>query len=138
MIPTFRRFTLDDFPDAPDYLNSVFDPLNLFAEQTVQVLTKSLVIGENIQGQKYQTSFSTGANYTTGTFTPIVLPYIGGGSPNICLIGRIIDQSGATILTPVSITGWYLDTNKSPATIVISYIAGLGNSKKYQVNILAL
>jgi len=59
MLPTFRRFTQSDIPSAPNWISNVFGPLNTFCEQTVQVLNRNLIIGENVQGQKFTASVTT-------------------------------------------------------------------------------
>lgn len=137
-IPVFRRFTISDYPNAPDYMAQMFTPLNTFCEQTVSILNRNVAIGENVQGQKFQVRFTTDANYATGTFTPILFNYTGSGQPDQLLVGRVNNVSGATILTPVTVTNWFLNINKSPAVITINYIAGLAANETYVVSLIAL
>ena len=138
MLPVFRRFSIADIPGSPEWLNNVLGPLNTFCEQTVQTLNKNLTVGANIQGSKYSTTFSTTAGYAGGDFTPIVYQYNGGGQPSCLLIGQISESTGATILTPVTITSWTPNINVSPILINVNYIAGLTASKKYTITLLAL
>lgn len=135
MIPVFRRFAIGDFPTAPEWMTNVFGPLNVFAETTVQTLNKNLTVGENVQGQKFTTSFTTDAS---GLITPIVFSYTGGGQPNCCLIGAISRSDGVAITNPVTITDWFLNINVSPFRATIGYITGLDPSTKYNVTFLVI
>ncbi len=134
-LPVFRRFSQADFPTAPDWLGNVFNPLNIFCEGTVQNLNKNLTIGQNVQGQKFSTQFTTLAGYAAGDFTPITFAYNGNGQPNCLLIGNI---SGGSILNPISITSWTLNINVNPAVVTVYYIAGLDPSTKYSIVLLAI
>ena len=133
MLPVFRRFSVQEVPDAPEWIEQVFNPLNLFCETTVATLNKGLTFGENVQGQIYSTSFTTSATYNTGDFPTITFNYTGGGQPLNCVIGRIQKTDGVKIITSVMVSDWNLNLNKSPAEVTINYIAGLENSKKYNV-----
>lgn len=137
-LPVFRRLTIADIPDTPEWMNGVFGILNLFGETTVQVLNKGLTIGDNVQGSVYNISINTSTGYATGDFTPITYRYSSGGRPASLLIGQITDSSGALILAPVSVTSWFLNLNTSPPTITVNYIAGLSPNKRYNITLLAL
>jgi hypothetical protein len=138
MLPVFRRFSVADIPTAPNWITSILNPLNLFCETTVESLNKNLVIGTNVQGQKYTTSFTTLATYAAGDFTPITFQYTGGGQPNCLLLGSITRDDGVSITTPVFISMWKANINKTPLQVQINYIAGLDPSVKYTVVFLAI
>ena len=137
-LPVFRRFSQADVPTAPNWINNILAPLNVFCEGTVQNLNKNLTIGDNVQGQKYSTSFTTTANYATGDFTPISFAYSSNGQPNCLMIGSLTRNDGTTILTPVSVTSWSSNINVSPIQITVNYIAGLTASIRYNVNFVVL
>lgn len=136
--PVFRRYSIADVPRAPEWLTLVFGPLNVFSEQVVQLFSKNLVIGENVQGSKFSYTFSTPAAYAAGDFSPISYVYTGGGAPSCLLVGKVVDVTGALILSPVSVTSWLFNTNENPPTIVVNYIAGLTAGQRYAVTLLAL
>ena len=138
MLPVFRRFTMQDTPNAPNWLGNITNPLNLFCETTVQTLNKNLQFGINVQGQKYSTTFITPSGYATGDFNTIQFTYNGGGQPNCVLIGSIAKSDGTLILSPVSITNWGLDINVSPYQVRIGYVAGLAASTKYNIAFLVV
>jgi hypothetical protein len=138
MIPTFRRFTLSDFPNAPDWASQLFNPLNIFCEQTVSTFDRNLVIGENIQGMKYSATFITPTNYTTGGFNKFIFDFKSNGIPNSILVGKIAREDNARILSPVTVTDWILNTNQNPFSIEIRYIAGLLPNVRYSINLVVL
>jgi len=135
MLPTFRRFTQSDVPTAPNWIGQVFNPLNVFCEQTVQTLNKNLTIGQNVQGQKFSTSVTTDGS---SAFNPVTFQYTGGGQPNCCFIGQILRADGTLITSPMSITSWFLNINTNPYTVTINYIAGLSASTKYNITFVVL
>ena len=138
MLPVFRRFSIGDYPDAPSFMSQIFGSLNTFCETTTQTLNQNLVVGVNVQGQKFTTSFTTDTNYLTGTFNTMTFTYTGGGQPDCCLIGNISRADGTIITDPVNITSWYLNINTSPAQVTIRYIAGLAASTKYNLVIFVI
>ena len=136
--PVFRRFTISDFPTAPEWAGQMFNPLNIFCEQTVQNLSKNLEIGQNVQGQKYTLLLGTPTDYATNlSINRLAMGYTGGGRPTCLMIGSIQDISGALITSPVSITRWYLSTDTSPYQIVVEGISGLAPSKTYRATFVA-
>lgn len=137
-LPVFRRFSIQDIPDAPDWIERITNPLNLFCETTVNCFTQNLIIGQNVQGQKYTTTFTTPGDYITGGFNVFNFAYTGGGQPNCLLIGNISRTDGVKIIKPVSITDWSLNINVTPYRATIGYIAGLEANTKYNVTLLAL
>jgi hypothetical protein len=138
-LPVYRRFGIQDYPQAPDWLADVFSPLNVFCETTVSSLNKNLTIGQNVQGQSYSVNFTTLADYATGGFTPITFQYTSNGQPKNCILGKITRTDGENILEAVSIAGnWTLNINTSPYHVQINYVAGLQPSTKYSMNILVL
>lgn len=138
MLPVFRRFSSGDYPTAPNWLAQMFQPLNTFSETTVQTLNKNLTIGENVQGQKYSTSFNTPTDYLTGGFQSLLFNYTGGGQPNCCFVGNITRDDGTAILFPVTVTSWFLNLNKNPFQVTINYVAGLDPNLRYNAIFLVI
>ena len=138
-LPVFRRFSQADVPTAPNWINNILAPLNVFCEGTVSNLNKNLTIGANVQGQKYSTSFTTAADYTTAnTFPSITFVYTSNGQPNCLLIGSLTRNDGTLITTPYSITSWQANINVNPIQITVFFIAGLADSTGYTVTLVAL
>ena len=137
-LPVFKRFTIQDIPKAPEWVDNIFSPLNLFCEGTVNALNKNLVFGQNVQGQKFSTQFTTLPTYNSGNFTPITLQYTGGGVPTCLLIGNIATTNATLITSPSSVTSWSVNINVNPINIQIAYISGLSNSTQYKLTLLAL
>jgi len=138
-LPVFRRFAVQDIPNAPDWITQILSPLNIFCETTVSSLNKNLTIGQNVQGMKYTVSFSTGADYLTGTFSPIQFAYTSNGQPNCCILGSITRTDSTTpMLSAVSVVNWQLNINVNPAQVIISYIAGLDINARYTATFLVI
>ena len=138
-LPVFRRFSQADVPTAPNWIQQVFGPLNIFCEQTVQILNKNLVIGENVQGMKYTTSFTTLSTYMSASdFSPITFNFTSGGQPNCCMIGQISRADGVVITTPSMVTSWFLNINQNPALVTINFIAGLAANTKYNITFVVI
>lgn len=135
MLPVFRRFAVGDYSTAPEWLGQIFNPLNTFAETTVQTLNKNLTIGQNVQGQKYSISFTSSA---ASEITPITFQYTGGGQPDCCLLGQITKNDGTTITTPIAITDWSLNINTTPFLVTIRYLSVLEPSTKYNAVFVVL
>ena len=141
MIPVFRRFSQADVPTAPNWIAYIFSPLNTFCEQVVQVLTKNLVIGENVQGMKYTFSFTTGippGGIGSGVFPPVKFLYTGGGQPTCVIIGQITEEGGLGPILSAPAIAWNLNINTNPYTINITHIGSLDISKKYTVTVVVL
>lgn len=133
-LPVFRRFAIQDIPNAPDWMATVLQPLNVFCETTVSALNKNLVVGQNVQGQKYSVSFSTGA----AGFPPITFQYTGGGQPDCCFLGKLTDSSGTAPAGPVVVSNWELNINVNPALVTITSITGLSPNTRYNATFLVI
>jgi hypothetical protein len=137
-LPIYRRFSIQDIPDAPDWIEQIIIPLNLFCETTVSSLNQNLTIGANVQGMTYSTTFTTLADYATGNFQPIVFNYTGTGQPKNVVIGQLSRVDNEKILLPFALTNWNLNINTAPFRVNIGYIAGLLPSVKYNVNLMVI
>lgn len=138
MLPVFRRYSISDYPKAPEWLSQFFQSLNLFSETTIQTLNKNLTIGQNVQGMKYTTTFTTAANYESGVFQPIVFSYLGGGQPDCCLLGQIVRTDTLPNQFQITVSDWYLNINTNPFRVTINYIAGLLPETTYTATFLVL
>jgi hypothetical protein len=138
MLPVFRRYSIADYPKAPEWLGQFFQSLNLFSETTVQTLNKNLLIGQNVQGMKYTTSFTTSADYDSGVFQPIQFSYTGGGQPDCCLLGNIVRQDTLPNQFQITVSDWFLNINANPFRVTINYVAGLLPSTAYTATFLVL
>ena len=139
LLPTFRRFTQADVPTAPNWVNAIFNPLNVFCEQTVQAFKQGLTIGENVQGMKFTTTYTPLVTYpATADFVPITFAYTGGGRPDCCLVGQAVRADGIIQAEPLQVVNWYLNLNTNPYTVVIKYISGLQYPTKYTITFLVI
>lgn len=132
--PDSKRFLLEDYPDAPIWFGKFINVLNRFMEQTIQLFSGRISLGENIQSREFSTSFTTSGTYTSGDFESIQFSWNGSQLPFVLLISRIVREDGVRILTPVGVPEWRTSTQ----SVTVSYIAGLANNTKYQVSFLVL
>jgi len=136
-LPVFRRYSIADMPTAPNWVNNLLNPLNVFSDGVIQSLG-NLSIGENVQGMKYKTSFFTPTDYSSGGFTPINFAYTGKGTPTCILIGHLMPTDGTVNISPFSITQQTINLNVKPIQITIAYIAGLNTNVTYEVSFVVL
>jgi hypothetical protein len=132
LIPVFRRFARSDIPTAPNWVEVIFNPLNVFCEQTTNALNKNLTFGQNVQGQKYAVQFDADG------FVPIKLAYTGGGQPTVLLIGQIYKVDNTPITTSIQILDWELNINKQPFQIQLNKLSNLEAGKQYKMTLVAL
>jgi hypothetical protein len=98
-------------------------------------LVSNLTFEDNIIGQFSTITLTTAANYTGGTFQPIVVPwnFAEKKTPQSVLVGQVIvPSSNFPLLSAVS-TQWTYDSTKQ--VINILYIAGLNNSCQYTITL---
>lgn len=130
--PILRRLLVEDYQDAPSWFGRFIGVQNQFMEQTVLVLNKNVSFGDNIQARRFSTTFTTDANYLTGTFTNISFSWVSRELPLTTLIASIRHDDGTPFLGSVGAPTWtYINGN-----IVVSYIPGLAAGTKYNVTFL--
>lgn len=134
-IVDYRRLLKEDFKDAPAWLDRLIFPVNMFMEQTYSLFS-NLSIGDNIIGAySNPITFTTSATYTSGDFTGISFQW---RYPSIrareMRISSIVRSDGVPIITPVTVVQW-----SQPQTTLVraDYIAGLANSTRYVVTLIA-
>jgi hypothetical protein len=127
-----RRFNKSDLPTAPNWVETIFNPLNVFCEQTTNAFDKNLTFGENVQGQKYAVQFDT------DIFQPIKLAYTGGGQPTSLQIGQIYKTDNSEMITKIDILDWKLNINTQPFQIIINKLSNLEAGKQYKMTLVAL
>lgn len=136
-LPSVKRLVREDIPNAPEWIDTLIDPLNTFMEEVYYALDRDLTLNENIIGGVSTIQFKTRSDYTTAVdpldgweiqklFDPISV------KPEFVGIGQITDRDEFTIITaPVSLSWDWLD-----GEVRIKYIAGLTDSKRYEIKLL--
>jgi hypothetical protein len=52
-LPGYRRLLRKDVPDAPDWIASLLNPLNLFLERVTRLFEKGISFDDNIDCKRY-------------------------------------------------------------------------------------
>lgn len=122
IVPQYRQIKSgEQMSDISDYLNS-------FLRSTSICLTKG-INEENLDVQYKELTFTTDAAYTSGTWTIIRIPWETKTKPKSVIIAQI-NQTDDTIEAATSVT-WMHDGNE----VLINFIAGLANSKIYNLRL---
>lgn len=136
----FRRFVREDYPDAPDWINSFFIPLNVALEQVKAALSGGLTIQDNLRQAVVQFDVTTPADYT-----PDATGAAGWTNVSFTLPQRFSAQ-GVIVVNAYKSAASYSPVNATsvtwrqltPEQITVFYIGGLEPSTKYTVSVLVL
>ena len=134
-LPTLTRIQKDDLgKDAPAWIDGILTVINQFMEEIYQSYNRNLTIPENVAGQIKTLDVVTDTNYSTGTFTQIKFSSELKRRMTILLIGQVVQSDDPTTKYNYCFPSW----EDSNGTIVVRYISGLANSKKYKITFLGL
>lgn len=132
--PIQVRFSKEDYQEAPNWFGRFLQPLNQFIEQSVQVLSRNVSLGDNIQARTFTTSYTTDAAYATGTFEPIRFSWGGTSFPAAVFVTNITRDDNTTQLTSVGTPTWRFNDG----SVVVTYVPGLAASTKYSLTFLVI
>ena len=126
--------TEESFPTQSSWIGNLLSPLSSILSQLLIALQGNLTIGDNLIGVVSSKQFTTGAAYTTGTFTPIRIYWAPGNQnlPQTVLVGRVfVPSSQAAPLNAIAAHNWVYEPQSQ--SIVINYVAGLANNSTYTI-----
>lgn len=134
-LPTIKQVTREDLREAPDWIERLLTPLNQFMASVFQALNGDLTFGTNIRASIRELRFNTSATYSTGDFPELAFASGLKVKANGCLILQLNESTDPEEpLTGASVANW-IERN---GRIVVKYISGLENSKKYTVRFLVI
>lgn len=128
LLPTIKRFVVDDFPDQASWIGTLLYPLNLLLNTIYSNLNNGITIAQNMVAQ-VATLPITGSSPTTSIqwkFSTISAP-IGITVVNVVQTAG----SGSVILGAVSCQWSY-----NAGTISISNITGLNSANSYNITFI--
>jgi|TARA_R100000781_G_scaffold6971_1_gene6874 hypothetical protein len=132
-LPPIKRISKEDLPDAPDWIEKVIYPVNLFFDSVYRAMNGRLTTPENIVGQVKDISFQVPSTYDgTDTDKWTVLQFqstLGMLTKGLHLM-QITEVTATGNFAPIG-KGIYIDWEDENRTIKINYITGLTASKKY-------
>jgi hypothetical protein len=134
-LPTLTRIQKEDLgKDAPEWINGILSVMNQFMEEIYQSYNRNLTIPENVAGQIKTIDIATTNNYTSGNFAEIRFSSELKRRMTILLIGQVVQSDDPTVKYDYCFPSWE-DNN---GTIVVRYISGLADSKKYKITFLGI
>lgn len=124
-------------PDAPKWIDPLFDFLIQFTNKVKEIINGNVQFGDNIRSKQIETTFSTSATYSSGDFAALsfTIPF---APIDIRLINITKIGSGTNTFTdPVVINpNWVFDSGTNQITIY--FITGLQNSTEYSIKVLII
>lgn len=136
-VPPVFRINREDIPNAPEWIDALISPLNLFMQSVWTSLNGSLNLSQNIISQVKTLTFNTGSGYISGnasTWTPFSYKSTLPGQTQFLMIGhlQIASTQAQTVVNPYNLA-WH-DTN---GTVTIDFVSGLAANTSYQMTLLA-
>lgn len=120
-----KRFLVEDFPSQQAWIGELLNPLNQAFEQLSQALNKNLTIGDNLDAEIQEITF-------TGSDT-VSFKVATKSRPKGVVVSNFSTVSGSAPTSAVQPVWTYNSTNQ---TITISsWFGGLSASAKYRVTL---
>lgn len=130
-LPPYRRIGLEDVKGAPSWIQGLLTVLNNFMEVVYGALNRNLSFSENFRAEFKYFTLTAGATADLNKFrfTPALKL-----KPSGVLLMQVTEVGGnyVVLTSPISIPSWRWESNQ----IIIESIAGLTNTKQYQVTVL--
>lgn len=132
-LPPVRRLLREDLKDAPEWIDRLIQPINLFFESVYSALNRNLTLGDNVTAQIKNFTITAGAAATDNTFS--FLFSIATKPRGVLVISCVQDEPVYTPLTgAVTVPSWRVNGDQ----VVIESITGLTNTKKYSISVLVI
>lgn len=127
-LPAIKRFTREDFPDAPNWIDKLFYTLNLFMSSVYSALNQGLTANDNTLGMIKTLSISGASPSTSFKWNFL-------SKPEGCIVIAAVQTDG----TPATITNAVTcDWSYSQGIIYINNVTGLNASHTYSVTFWAI
>lgn len=132
-IPSGRRISREDIPEAPGWIVRLLSPINTFFDAVYNALNGQLTFVENIKSQIRTVSFTTASDYTSGNFPAVKFPNLLKTRVSGLLLLQVqLESDNFTPLTSAVSVDWR-EVNQE---VVINYVSGLANSNTYLAKVL--
>jgi len=129
MLPTIKRFLIEDYPSQASWIGSLLYPLNLLLNTIYANLNNGLTIGQNMLAQVNTLSIS-GSSPTTS----YLWKFSSGGAPiGVFVINAAATSATAPILGAVSCQYTY-----NAGVITITNVTGLTPGNTYNITFVTL
>lgn len=131
-LPPIKQITKEDFKDAPQWIDRLLYPLNLFLNSIYGSLNKSLTFEENFfcQRKTFQVVAGAAATNNTASF-PLTMRRLPQGMfvVNAALVSGNYAAIGAAVYAEFTCDG---------STVSITSISGLTNGSTYNISVILI
>lgn len=136
VLPSIKSIREEDIgPEAPSWIGNLLGPLTIFMEAIYSALNKDITFSQNIACTIRDFTIQTKSTYSIGDFEPITFPSGLKSKPTGVLVMQVQDvNSPYTPITSAVSCSW----QDISGDIKIVYIAGLADSKKYNIRFLVI
>ena len=135
-LPTLNRILKEDIKEAPNWIDKVIYPINLFCETIYSALNKNITFQDNIASQIKEVTFKTASTYVSNSDFEVV-NFLNSLKTRAmgCQILQITEVTGnyIPIKEPVS-----LDWTEVNGSINIHFVSGLKDNTTYNLRILVI
>jgi len=106
-LPQVRRLMVEDFIEQKDWIANLFTPLNIFMEQTYQVLNRGINLKDNIQGDIQTVTIG----FIPTVAAPLTLAWSLPTKPQAIHVGQVTrkDKADFTLTAAVQVQ-WKYDS----------------------------
>lgn len=132
-VPAQYRLSKEDFKGAPSWIDRVIYSFNKLLDGVVAILSGQVTFQDNIRSRIVSLTFTTDANYSTGTWTDLNVAVDFKESPIGVLPFRVVEK--AAVYTPTK-SALGVDWTYANGSVTIGYISGLADSKEYTVTLV--
>ena len=136
-LPPIKRISKEDLPDAPDWIEKVIYPVNLFFDSVYRALNGRLTSPENIVGQVKELSFQVISTYdgsdTDKWDVQKFQSTIGSLAKSLQLM-QIVEVADNGNFVPIG-KDVFIDWEDENRVIKIHYIPCLTDSEKYLLRV---
>lgn len=131
-LPKIRRIMREDFRDAPEWLDRLLYPINLFLDSVYTALNRNLTFGENVRAQVKTIQITAGATAEDNSFSfTATIAQVQG----VILLSAVQQSATYTpIGDPISISSWRF----SNGMVLIDSIPGLTAGQLYTITVLVI
>lgn len=136
-LPSYKRISREDLKDSPDWVGNLLYPINQFFETVYNTLNGQVTYSDNFLSFQKILQFTTDSAYSGGTWDVIqfAIPdsFRNKVSGVLILSLRPEDSTLVKGSSPTSLV--WSENNRS---ISLDWIAGLSNSKIYNITVLVI
>ena len=130
ILPPINRLSKEDLGSAPDWIDRIIYPLNLFLNSVYNALNKNINFQDNIDSQIEKFSIRAGAAATNNTYKFTLRMK---ARPNILIVGNIAKRQSNYAPIGQSV---FIEWTTDGVMVFINSITGLTAGSQYDITVL--